>query len=78
MLTVFVQVVEKGRAFHRRCFTCSTCARPQDDKLQVFVGFDGIIYCKVCYPKVTHTPLPADPRDTAKIRAEAGEAGCPR
>ena len=29
------KVVEKGVAYHKKCFTCSKCNRPQDDKLQV-------------------------------------------
>ena len=29
------KVVEKGLAYHKKCFTCSKCNRPQDDKLQV-------------------------------------------
>ena len=29
------EVVEKGRTFHKKCFTCIKCNRPQDDKLQV-------------------------------------------
>lgn len=44
---------------------------------QVFVGFDNEIYCKVCYPKIEHTPLPADPTQTARIKADDGD-GCPR
>ncbi len=28
-------VVEKGLAYHKKCFTCVKCNRPQDDKLQV-------------------------------------------
>ena len=31
------EVVEKGRIYHRKCFTCIKCNRPQDDKLQVRV-----------------------------------------
>ena len=30
-----VQVSEKGRVYHRRCFVCCRCRRPQEDKLQV-------------------------------------------
>ena len=41
------EIVEKGRNFHLRCFTCKKCSRPQTDKLQVYVGFDGEVYCKV-------------------------------
>ena len=29
------KVVEKGLTYHKRCFRCATCNRPQDDKLQV-------------------------------------------
>ena len=29
------KVMEKGKAYHKRCFTCVTCNRPQEDKLQV-------------------------------------------
>ncbi len=29
------EVVEKGQIFHKKCFTCIKCNRPQDDKLQV-------------------------------------------
>ena len=72
------EVVEKGISYHKRCFTCVNCNRPQTDKLQVFVGFDTQLYCKTCYPKIWHTPLPLDSsRD--KIKAEPGdETGCPR
>ena len=35
------------RNFHLRCFTCKQCGRPQKDKLQVFIGTDQEIYCKV-------------------------------
>ena len=46
------KVVEKGRAYHRRCFTCVACNRPQDDKLQVqnhatfgrFIGTENIFF----------------------------------
>ena len=72
------EVIEKGISYHKRCFTCVNCNRPQTDKLQVFVGFDTQLYCKTCYPKIWHTPLPLDSsRD--KIKAEPGdETGCPR
>jgi ribosomal protein S27AE len=29
------KVVEKGITYHKKCFTCAKCNRPQDDKLQV-------------------------------------------
>lgn len=45
----------------------------------MFVGFDHQIYCRVCYPKITHTPLPVDPDSNLKIKADLGDAdGCPR
>ena len=28
-------MTEKGQVFHRRCFVCCKCHRPQEDKLQV-------------------------------------------
>ena len=72
------EVIEKGLSYHKRCFTCVNCNRPQTDKLQVFVGFDSQLYCKTCYPKIWHTPLPLD-SSRAKIKAEPGdESGCPR
>ena len=40
----------------------------------MFVGFDGKIYCSVCYPKIT--PLPPDV-NTSKIPAKEG-SGCPK
>lgn len=91
------KVVEKGLTYHRKCFTCVKCKRPQDDKLQVriihnffenlhnwdiiksrkvFVGFDNEVYCKVCYPKIWHTPLPMDPQSTSKIRAGPQDNDC--
>ena len=60
------EIVEKGISFHKKCFTCKKCTRPLNDKLQVFNGFDHEIYCKVCYPSITHTPLPMDPRSRMK------------
>ena len=72
------EVIEKGLSYHKRCFTCVNCNRPQTDKLQVFVGFDSQLYCKTCYPKIWHTPLPLDTCRN-KIKAEPGdESGCPR
>ena len=68
------EVIEKGRNFHKRCFTCKKCNRPQADKLQVFVGFDSEIYCKGCYPGVGHSG--ADKQDTSVIPGH--EEGCPR
>ena len=71
------EIVEKGHSYHKRCFTCINCNRPQLDKLQVYVGFDHQIYCKTCYPKIWHTPLPLESR--SKIKAEPGDdSGCPR
>ena len=71
------EIVEKGHSYHKKCFTCINCNRPQLDKLQVYVGFDHQIYCKTCYPKIWHTPLPLESR--SKIKAEPGdESGCPR
>ena len=29
------KIVEKGKVYHKRCFVCCKCSRPQDDKLQV-------------------------------------------
>ena len=38
-----------------------------------------MIYCKLCYPKIWHTPLPADPRAiAAKIQEGEEGGGCPR
>ena len=38
-----------------------------------------MIYCKLCYPKIWHTPLPADPRAiAAKIQEGEDGGGCPR
>ena len=72
------EIVEKGRNFHKACFTCKKCKRPQADKLQVFVGFDEEIYCKGCYPNLQHTPLGMD-SDTSKIQGNEGESDvCPR
>ena len=56
------EIIEKGISFHKKCFTCYQCTRPLNDKLQVFIGFDKEVYCKVCYPKIMHTPLPMDPK----------------
>ena len=56
------EIIEKGISFHKKCFTCCQCTRPLNDKLQVFIGFDKEVYCKVCYPKIMHTPLPMDPK----------------
>ena len=69
--------MEKGVSFHKKCFTCRTCTRPLSDKLQVFIGFDNEVYCKVCYPKITHTPLPMDPNDKSKLKSNDPDA-CPR
>ena len=33
------KITEAGRSYHRRCFVCCQCKRPQDDKLQVCVQF---------------------------------------
>ena len=72
-------VSEKGLTYHKRCFTCVNCNRPQNDKLQVFVGFDKQLYCKTCYPKIWHTPLPIEASNRSKIKAEPGdESGCPK
>ena len=68
------EIVEKGRNFHKRCFTCKKCSRPQADKLQVFVGFDEEIYCRGCYPGVGRSS--AGGQDTAVI--QAARDGCPR
>ena len=73
------EVIEKGISFHKRCFTCKTCQKPLNDKLQVFVGFDQEIYCKICYPAITHTPLPMDPNIRNKVKAmENDPEACPR
>ena len=46
---------------------------------KVYVGFDKEIYCKTCYPKIWHTPLPLDPRSTSRIKANEGdENACKR
>ena len=43
------------------------------------MGFDNEVYCKVCYPKIWHTPLPVDPSSTNKILADPSSGpGCPR
>ena len=70
------RITEKGRNYHKRCFVCCKCKRPQDDKLQVFVGFDSKIYCSVCYPRPSYTTLPGEV-ETSRIKATAGQ-GCPR
>lgn len=70
------EVIEKGLTYHKRCFTCISCNRPQVDKLQVHVGFDKQIYCKTCYPKIWHTPMEVESR--AKIQATGEDSGCPR
>ena len=57
-----------------RCFICCKCKRPQDDKLQVFVGDDKKIYCSNHYPKQTPLSLEVD---TTKIMAKEGH-GCPK
>ena len=67
------EVMEKGRNFHKRCFSCKKCHRPQADKLQVFVGQDEEIYCRNCYPDLEHTP--ASGQATTTIQ---DENGCPR
>ena len=56
------EIIEKGVSFHKKCFTCKKCTRPLNDKLQVYHGFDKEIYCKVCYPSISHTSLPMEPR----------------
>ena len=71
------EIGKVGNTDKKRCYTCINCNRPQLDKLQVFVGFDRQIYCKTCYPKIWHTPLPLE--STSKIKAEPGDcSGCPR
>ena len=57
-----------------RCFICSKCKRPQDDKLQIYVGLDNKIYCSAHYPKPTPLPMEVD---TTKIMAKEGY-GCPK
>ena len=64
------EIIEKGISFHKKCFTCCQCTRPLNDKLQVFIGFDNEVYCKVCYPSITHTPLPLDPSDKSKVKGK--------
>ena len=39
------KVSEKGQVYHRRCFVCCKCHRPQEDKLQV-------AKCSKCSPDV--------------------------
>ena len=39
------EVIEKGRTYHKKCFTCVKCNRPQDDKLQVWINLIGIKAC---------------------------------
>ena len=73
------EIIEKGISFHKKCFTCKNCSKPLNDKLQVFVGFDQEIYCKTCYPAITHTPLPMDPSDKSKVKAMTNDPdACPR
>ena len=73
------EIIEKGISYHKKCFTCHQCNRPLTDKLQVFNGFDQEIYCKVCYPKIMHTPLPMDPKDKIKVKALNNDPdACPR
>ena len=60
------EIIEKGISFHKKCFTCCKCTRPLNDKLQVYIGFDKEVYCKVCYPSITHTPI--DPKDRTKVK----------
>ena len=71
------EILEKGRNFHKKCFTCKTCKRPQSDKLQVYVGPDEDIYCKSCCPKIEGSGI--FDQDTTKIRGEEGaKDSCPR
>ena len=73
------EIIEKGISFHKKCFTCCQCTRPLNDKLQVFIGFDKEVYCKVCYPKIMHTPLPMDPKDKSKVKGLNNDPdACPR
>ena len=69
------EIIEKGISFHKKCFTCKNCSRPLNDKLQVFHGFDQELYCKVCYPSITHTPLPMDPRSRMKSEEKVALGG---
>ena len=62
------------RNISSRCFICSKCKRPQDDKLQIYVGQDNKIYCSAHYPKPTPLPIEVD---TTKIMAKDGY-GCPK
>jgi hypothetical protein len=46
---------------------------------QVFVGFDSEVYCRSCYPKLWHTPLPPAPAAAlARIPGRGVHDGCPR
>ncbi|KAK7601538.1 hypothetical protein V9T40_008979 [Parthenolecanium corni] len=44
------QMISKNKVWHRRCFTCSDCARSLDSK-NLNDGPDGDIYCRGCYGK---------------------------
>ena len=79
MLFQAEEVIEKGVSFHKKCFTCKSCSKPLNDKLQIYVGFDKEIYCKICYPAITHTPLPMDPTNRSKVKAMPNDPeACPR
>jgi hypothetical protein len=73
------EIIENGASFHKKCFTCFTCTKPLNDKLQVCIGFDQEMYCKTCCPTIKHTPLPMDPQDRSKVKARQGDPeACPR
>ena len=38
------KVGENGKYYHKRCFICCKCRRPQDDKLQVNSSFVFLVF----------------------------------
>jgi len=71
------KVTVKDDVYHKKCLTCTKCARALDS-LALSVAPDNNIYCKVCYKVVTAAERPQVCTDTSQIQAEDEKDGCPR
>jgi hypothetical protein len=68
-------IMESGRCYHMKCFTCKSCSKSLGDRLQAFIGFDKDLYCKTCCPKAGHTDRGTD---TTKIKGHNHDETCPK
>lgn len=68
----------KFASYHRKCFTCKSCAKPLDSSLSdVVVGPDNDIYCSKCNKILFDQSTAVAYSDPKSITAKDGK-GCPR